>query len=79
MKTIEMIDKLTNHTDPAVREAAMQIKVRYVAEWSRMRGFFEGVAEFVDDEGLGERLYAAVDVYVPPVEVANDQTHNQIP
>lgn len=69
MQTIEMINHLAGHSDPAVSEAAMLIKVRYVAEWSRMRGFFEGFVEAVDDVDLAERLFAAVDVYVPPVEV----------
>lgn len=69
MKTIEMINHLTTHADPAVRDAALLIKARYVAEWSRMRGFFEGFVEAVDDVDLAERLFAAVDVYVPPTEV----------
>ena len=72
MKTIEMIDLLMTHADPSVRAVATKVKVRYVAEWSRMRGFLEGYADAIDDEGAGERMYAAVNAYVPPVEATDE-------
>ena len=74
MKTIEMIELLMTHADPSVRETATKIAVRYIAEWSRMRGFLEGYAEAVDDPGAGERMYAMIDTYIPSVEVTHDRS-----